>query len=315
MRRSRRYPVNARVRAQRSADFSRLDIEEHPTALQRIFLAESTPQELGEGAQSTKMLSPPSPFPLYLLPSIRFRRRRSSAETTGTVASNTSNASTSPTTSAAAAPTYLRGQRSHLRCNRCLSDLCLTSQIISKGFTGRHGRAYLVAPPNPYPAPSSSAGDDARGGGAVSHRENNLPNTYTHKPVPRQLVTGAHTVSDISCALCGAVLGWKYVAAEEESQKYKVGKFILETKRVCRGVCWENDGDGEAPPSSLSASQARGDGSSEEEEEEDVEFDSQDEDECEDLFAGVWSPALAKRRRRGRAWREGRNGAGGVEEV
>ncbi len=31
-----------------------------------------------------------------------------------------------------------------------------------------------------------------------------------------------------------------------------------------------------------------------------VVFDSQDEDECEDLFAGVWSPALAARRRRGR---------------
>ncbi|GME24342.1 Yippee family protein [Neofusicoccum parvum] len=254
------------------------------------------------------MLSAPSPFPLYLLPSIPFRRRRSSTETTGTVTSDTSTSSASPP----ASPSYLRGHRSHLRCTRCLSDLCLTSQIISKGFTGRHGRAYLVAPPHPYPVAATSAGDDARGGGAVSHRDNNLPNTYTHKPVPRQLVTGAHTVSDISCALCGAVLGWKYVAAEEESQKYKVGKFILETKRVCRGVCWENDGDGRAapPPEDLSA-EARGASS----EEKDVEFDSQDEDECEDLFAGVWSPALAKRRRRGRAWRDGRNGAGGVEEV
>lgn len=256
------------------------------------------------------MLSAPSPFPLYLLPSIPFRRRRSSTETTGTVSSDTSS---SPTDAAAAAPTnYLRGNRSHLRCTRCLTDLCLTSQIISKGFTGRHGRAYLVAPPRPYPNTTTSAGDDARGGGAVSHRDNNLPNTYAHKPVPRQLVTGAHTVSDISCALCGAVLGWKYVAAEEESQKYKVGKFILETKRVCRGVCWENeDGDGDAA-SSLTPVRAAGDASSEDES---VEFDSQDEDECEDLFAGVWSPALAKRRRRGRAWREGRGGTGGMEEV
>ena len=31
-----------------------------------------------------------------------------------------------------------------------------------------------------------------------------------------------------------------------------------------------------------------------------VEFDSQDEDECEDLFAGVWSPTLALKRRRAR---------------
>ncbi|KAF2267438.1 yippee-like protein, partial [Lojkania enalia] len=87
-------------------------------------------------------------------------------------------------------------------CHKCLTDLIPTTSIISKGFTGRHGRAYL------------------------------LPNTYAHKPVPRQLVTGAHTVSDISCRNCGSVLGWKYVDAEEESQRYKVGKFILETKRV-----------------------------------------------------------------------------------
>ncbi|OJD36982.1 yippee family protein [Diplodia corticola] len=273
------------------------------------------------------MLSAPSPFPLYLLPSIPFRRRRSSTETTNTVNSDISTTSSSPPAGAAAAaaapaPTnYLRGNRSHLRCTRCLTDLCLTSQIISKGFTGRHGRAYLVAPPRPYPdgtTTTTSAGDSA-----VSHRDNNLPNTFAHKPVPRQLVTGAHTVSDISCALCGAVLGWKYVAADEDSQKYKVGKFILETKRVCRGVCWENeDADGgaaagDAASSSSTAAKgaaaaAVGDASSEGE---DVEFDSQNEDECEDLFAGVWSPALAKRRRRGRAWREGRNGAGGVEEV
>lgn len=31
-----------------------------------------------------------------------------------------------------------------------------------------------------------------------------------------------------------------------------------------------------------------------------VEFDSGDEDECEDLFSGVWSEALVRRRREGR---------------
>jgi hypothetical protein len=36
-----------------------------------------------------------------------------------------------------------------------------------------------------------------------------------------------------------------------------------------------------------------------------VVFDSEDEDECEDLFLGVWSEALAKRRRREKGWRVG----------
>ena len=129
-----------------------------------------------------------------------------------------------------------------------------------------------------------------------------LPNTHIHKAVPRQLVTGAHTVSDVSCAICGNVLGWKYVAAEEEAQRYKVGKFILETKKICSTSCWENeepekveqDGVSIMPPVSLDAQGIDG------YREEDVEFDSEDEDECEDLFAGVWSPGLAMKRRQGR---------------
>lgn len=124
--------------------------------------------------------------------------------------------------------------------------------------------------------------------------------------MPRQLVTGAHTVSDISCAQCGSVLGWKYVAAEDEGQRYKVGKFILETKKVCRSSTWENDdgdeevevrggnaGTGTRRKSSL-ALPPEGIPKVEEE----AEFDSQDEDECEDLFMGVWTPQLAQRRRR-----------------
>lgn len=123
-----------------------------------------------------------------------------------------------------------------------------------------------------------------------------MPNTLTHKAVPRQLVTGAHTVSDISCRGCGSVLGWKYVGAEEEAQKYKVGKFILETKRVVRGVEWEGGDSHEGVEELGGGAQAAKD------EDGDVQFDSQDEDECEDLFSGIWSPQLAKRRRKNRAF-------------
>lgn len=101
------------------------------------------------------------------------------------------------------------------------------------------------------------------------------------------------------------MLGWKYVEAAEESQKYKVGKFILETKRIKLGVSWENEDDEDKsfplPPDELNNAEIG---------EEEVEFDSQDEDECEDLFAGVWSPQLALKRRRGR--RFGRSGGGGI---
>jgi len=33
-----------------------------------------------------------------------------------------------------------------------------------------------------------------------------------------------HTVADVSCAHCNTMLGWVYVRAEAEDQKYKEGK-------------------------------------------------------------------------------------------
>jgi len=109
--------------------------------------------------------------------------------------------------------------------------------------------------------------------------------------VTRELLTGTHVVADVSCVVCSAVLGWKYVDAREEGQMYKIGKFILETKRVVRGVCWE-DGDVER--------EGEGEGMEdigEGEEDEVVVFDSDDEEECEDLFAGVWDAGVVKKRR------------------
>jgi hypothetical protein len=50
----------------------------------------------------------------------------------------------------------------------------------------------------------------------------------------RQLMTGLHTVADISCSQCQEVLGWKYEKAFEESQKYKEGKYILEKAKVMK---------------------------------------------------------------------------------
>jgi hypothetical protein len=250
---------------------------------------------------SMSIPSPSTPFPTYLVPSLPFRRRQSSTSSTTSTARSNSITSSSGSPPETSDPSYLTGATSHLRCARCLSDLALSSQIISKGFTGRHGRAYLVAPtgssisPNPITLRTAKQKNDALP---------NLPNTFTHRPVPRQLVTGAHTVGDISCAQCGSVLGWKYVAAEDEGQRYKVGKFILETRKVCRSSTWESeDGNEEVdvmaggtrrksslamPPQQIGRLP----------EEEELEFDSQDEDECEDLFMGVWTPQLAARRRR-----------------
>ena len=226
--------------------------------------------------------SPTSPFPIYLLPSIPFRRRKKSTDST-----SSTDSSQSTGIAGSFVRHYLNGHSSHLRCAKCSTDLCSTSQIISKGFTGRHGRAYLVSP---SPALSDFA-QSYRGANDLY-----LPNTKTDAPSSRQLVTGVHTVSDVRCIFCGSMLGWKYDEAEEESQRYKVGKYILETKMICCSSNWENS-ELRLPPTSL---HKRG---LEFHCEDAVEFDSQDEDECEDLFAGVWSSSLAVKRRQGKSFR------------
>ena len=228
-------------------------------------------------------------FPIYLFPSPSFRRRKASADSE-TSTSSTESSSTSSTESQSpvhSGDAYLNAHHSYLRCGRCSADLCLTSAIVSRGFTGRWGRAYLV---------SAASGINGVLGSSLAVERASLPNTNIHKPVSRQLVTGAHTVSDVSCMFCDSILGWKYVAAEEDSQKYKVGKYILETKRVSIATQWEDEiGSAEIDKALFFNN------------DEAVEFDSQDEDECEDLFAGLWSPATALKRRQTRKFGRSRD--------
>jgi hypothetical protein len=179
-----------------------------------------------------------------------------------------------------------RAQPNTLRCVTCATDIALASQVVSKGFTGRHGRAYLVAPPPSPPYTLSNLKGENK-------KITDLANTKVGRNVNRELLTGQHVVADVSCTICGMVLGWKYVDAKEVAQKYKIGKFILEMKRVVLGVGWEDIGVGGTEEQ---GGEFEGHGLVKEEEDM-VVFDSEDEDECEDLCAGVWDPELAAKRR------------------
>lgn len=81
-----------------------------------------------------------------------------------------------------------------------------TSLVISM-YQGRHGRAFLF-----------------------SH----AMNVAVGAKEDRNLMTGLHTVADISCVDCSEVLGWKYERAFEASQKYKEGKFIFEKSKIVK---------------------------------------------------------------------------------
>ncbi|MQM10338.1 hypothetical protein Taro_043226 [Colocasia esculenta] len=108
------------------------------------------------------------------------------------------------------------GPRLYSCCN-CRNHVSLHDDVVSKAFQiaefavvlykGRHGRAFLF-----------------------SH----AMNIDVGPKEDRQLMTGLHTVADIYCRDCREVLGWKYVRAYEETQKYKEGKFIFEKSKIVK---------------------------------------------------------------------------------
>ncbi|KAK6125967.1 hypothetical protein DH2020_040275 [Rehmannia glutinosa] len=98
---------------------------------------------------------------------------------------------------------YLEGNK--YTCKYCQTHLALADDIISKSFHCRHGKAYLF---------------------------DKVVNVTNGEKEERMMITGMHTVVDIFCVGCGSIVGWKYEAAHEKSQKYKVGKFILERFKV-----------------------------------------------------------------------------------
>jgi hypothetical protein len=319
-------------------------------------------------------------FTTYLLPSLKipfFRRRQSSATVSSVAASNDiPSLSSSPISASSTSDgpysfhldddkpssktTYQpprtrrhsdRGLLSRplpdvLRCTTCGTDVAYGLQVVSKGFTGRHGRALLVSPPllsstpscpGPPLSPSSANPASPQHPNPSSYTSlardgANLVNVCVGSPEKRSLVTGMHVVADITCATCGVKIGWKYVDAREQAQKYKVGKFILETERVALHRTWEDVEQGGAAPRAshfysssapvesvggtrvsglggarrkVSCSSEEADGDPDEMEEDasdtqsdgEVIFDSEDEDECEDIFAGTWDAATVAQRR------------------
>ncbi|KAF7954576.1 hypothetical protein EAE96_005696 [Botrytis aclada] len=207
---------------------------------------------------------------------------------------------------------------STIRCLTCSTHISYSSQIISKGFTGRHGRAYLVAPPPSSPVPQIPPFPPT-----AHDRSKNISNVRVGRPANRELLTGHHVVADVNCAVCHTLLGWKYVDAREAGQRYKIGKFILETKRVGVVETFEDEdvrthsldfrGEDEDSPGFVGVGMRMGNMSNsgrdgelqtlnvETKEEEEakgwVNFDSEDEDECEELFAGIWDAEVAQKRR------------------
>ena len=57
-------------------------------------------------------------------------------------------------------------------------------------------------------------------------------------PKPERRLAVTQVVADIYCNACDTRLGWKYVEAFEESQKYKEGKYIIEKAKMVKEGDW-----------------------------------------------------------------------------
>ncbi|CAM9243401.1 unnamed protein product [Chrysoparadoxa australica] len=132
---------------------------------------------------------------------------------------------------------YLESQNLY-SCCECGAHLSSNSQIISKNFQGKWGKAYLFdTVVNPWKEMAGLVNDlcnlyfgglcddDCTARPDLPLLPPCAPSSSSQGPfVKRTLTTGLHTVADIYCQGCQTLVGWKYENAYEESQKYKEGK-------------------------------------------------------------------------------------------
>ncbi|CCW61505.1 unnamed protein product [Phytomonas sp. EM1] len=90
-------------------------------------------------------------------------------------------------------------------CAFCSTHLCLASDVLSRTFHGKHGKAFLV---------------------------NRCENYYVGPQEQKELITGTHIVRDVFCTFCDKNIGWCYDFALDEQERYKVHRFVLENKLV-----------------------------------------------------------------------------------
>lgn len=94
-------------------------------------------------------------------------------------------------------------------CKKCKIHLVSRNQLVSKNFHGKTGRAFLF---------------------------NQAVNVDFGPPKDKIMMTGLHTVKSLICKQCRLTIGWTYVFAYEESEKYKEGKFIIERAFMAKGT-------------------------------------------------------------------------------
>ncbi|KAG7035765.1 Molybdate-anion transporter [Cucurbita argyrosperma subsp. argyrosperma] len=92
-------------------------------------------------------------------------------------------------------------------CRSCRNPLASGANLLSKSFLAKSGKAFLFS---------------------------QAKNIVEGPKEQKLLITGIFETADIHCSICGQVLGWKYLKAYDIKQKFKEGKFIIETAKIVK---------------------------------------------------------------------------------
>ncbi|KAM0683409.1 hypothetical protein MDAP_000974 [Mitosporidium daphniae] len=87
------------------------------------------------------------------------------------------------------------------QCVECSTHLSTPTDVVSRSFSGTLGQAFLFR---------------------------KVLNVHFGTAESRKLLTGIHIVCDVFCKGCDSLLGWKYIYAEDPSQRYKIDMVVLE---------------------------------------------------------------------------------------
>ncbi|KAB2601247.1 protein yippee-like [Pyrus ussuriensis x Pyrus communis] len=114
------------------------------------------------------------------------------------------------------------------RCRFCDSALALAGDVLSRIVKAEKSRS--SGGRKPLSAMNFNCGRRR------AYLFSNVVNITLGPEEERLMLSGLHTVEDIFCCCCGQILGWKYVIAHDQTQKYKEGKFVLERWRIVEDV-------------------------------------------------------------------------------
>lgn len=128
---------------------------------------------------------------------------------------------------------YLPSSRVYI-CSSCSTHLAADEDVISRSFHGRIGRAYLFGTcmlglPTVIQCSDPDWTEKAT-------------NVIKAEPESRTLLSGMHKISNLHCRVCNQLLGWEYIEAQPESQKYKEVRCQLKKKNLQVQKCWLRSG-------------------------------------------------------------------------